>query len=273
MIRRKLSRPATEVQREGLGCSQTNLPIAIPMGTRKEPTKGSHLLILHLQISLDYRNKYLLPKTLMQIKAIILDLDQTLLHTLHRFHAVFSEMVGGLSWEDFVELFREDRLDDLIEGDRARFWEEFTKRFSEARHPEDRPIKGAGEVLKHLSKKYRIVVTTGRRVPPEEVWRELEEFGLSSYVHEVRTLEGHDGVWHRDALLRRILEDQGLSPDEVVFVGDYWVDMDSARRAGIKAIAVRTGLEPDERLLTHGALIIIDGIWELAEALERHLKG
>jgi len=204
----------------------------------------------------------------MPLKAIIFDLDQTLLHTLHRFHAVFSEMVGGLDWEDFLKLFREDRLDELIEGDRAEFWEEFTKRFSKVRHPEDRPIKGAREVLERLSRKYRVVITTGRRVPPEEVWRELEEFGLSPYVHEVRTLLGHDGVWHRDALLRRILEEHGLSPEEVIFVGDYWVDMDSARRAGVKAIAVRTGLEPDERLKRHGAFKVIDGIWELERTLE-----
>ena len=203
----------------------------------------------------------------MPIKAIILDLDQTLLHTLHRFHAVFSEMVGGLDWEEFLRLFREDRLDELVEGDRAEFWEEFTRRFSRTRHPEDRPIEGAREVLERLSRRYLIVVTTGRRVPPEEVWRELEEFGLAPYVHEVRTLLGHDGVWHRDALLRRILEEHGLSPEEAIFVGDYWVDMDSARRAGVRAVAVRTGLEPDDRLMEHGALRVIDGIWELEKIL------
>ncbi len=204
---------------------------------------------------------------MMPIKVIILDLDQTLLHTLHRFHSVFSEMVGGLDWEDFLELFREDRLDELIEGDRAKFWEEFTRRFSKARHQEDRPIEGARDVLKRLSERYRIVVTTGRRVPPEEIWRELEEFDLSPYVHDVRTLLGHDGVWHRDDLLREILRELGVSPEEAVFVGDYWVDMDSARRAGIRAIAVRTGLEPDERLMRHGAIRVIDGIWELEGAL------
>ncbi len=205
----------------------------------------------------------------MQIKAVIIDLDQTLLHTLHRFHTVFSKMIGDLEWDDFIRLFREDRLDELIEGDRALFWEEFTRRFAKIRHPDDRPVEGARDVLERLSKKYLIVVTTGRRVPSGEVWKELEEFGLSPYVHDVRTLLGYDGVWHRDVLLRRILKDYGLSPDEVVFVGDYWVDMDSAKRAGIRAIAVRTGLEPDERLLRHGALVIIDGIWELPKILER----
>ncbi len=201
------------------------------------------------------------------------DLDQTLLDTLHRFHKVYSEMIGGISWEDFIKLFREDKLDDLIKGDRAEFWEEFTRRFSEARHPEDRPIKGARKVLRKLSRKYRIVVTTGRRVPPEEVWKELDEFGLSEYIHEVYTLMGHDGVWHRDALLKRILEEHDLSPEEVVFIGDYWVDMDSARRVGVKAIAVRTGLEPDSRLLEHGAHIVIDGVWELENVLSKIDSG
>ncbi|MCD6348183.1 MAG: HAD family hydrolase [Candidatus Korarchaeota archaeon] len=207
------------------------------------------------------------------LKLIILDLDQTLLDTLRRFHQVYSEMIGGISWEEFVKLFREDRLDELIKGDRAEFWEEFTQRFSKARHPEDRPIRGAREALERLSRRYRVVVTTGRRVPPEEVWKELREFGLSPYVHEVRTLLGHDCMWYRDALLKSILKEFGLSPDEAIFVGDYWVDMDSARRTGIRAIGVRTGLEPDERLLEHGALKIIDGIWELEEALKELRMG
>ncbi|RLE73804.1 MAG: HAD family hydrolase, partial [Thermoprotei archaeon] len=125
------------------------------------------------------------------LRVIILDLDQTLLDTLHRFHSVLSEMIGGLDWDLFLKLFREDRLDELVKGDRAEFWREFTRRFSRARHPEDRPMKGAKRILRELSERYRIVVTTGRRVPPEEVWRELKEFGLAGYVHEVRTLMGH----------------------------------------------------------------------------------
>ncbi len=207
------------------------------------------------------------------LKLIILDLDQTLLDTLHRFHQVYSEMIGGISWEEFVKLFREDRLDELIKGDRAEFWEEFTRRFSKVRHPEDRPIRGAREVLRELSRKYHVVVTTGRRVPPEEVWRELKEFGLAEYVHEVHTLMGHDGVWHRDSLLRRILESHGVEPEEAIFVGDYWVDMESAREAGIRAVGVRTGLEPDRRLREHGAVMILDGIWELRKALEEIVRN
>ena len=206
------------------------------------------------------------------IKLLIFDLDRTLIDTLRRFHEVYSEMVGGIEWEEFLNLFKDDRLDELVRGDRREFWEEFTRRFSRFRHPSDGPIPGARDVLMRLSTKYRIVVTTGRRVPPEKVWEELREFGLAEFVDEVRTLVGSDGLWERDGLLKRVLEENGVRPEEAIFVGDYWVDMESARRAGLRAIAVRTGLEPDDRLKEHGADAIIDGIWEL-ERLLKALEG
>ncbi len=214
-----------------------------------------------------------------RIRLAILDLDQTLLDTLRRFHVAFSEVlssVGGRppGWDEFVRMYAEDRLDEYIPRgvDKAEFWREFARRHAELRHPEDRLIEGAREALEELrTMGMRIVVTTGRRTTREALWEELRRFGLAELVDEVYTRGQHEpnsgGMWHRHELIQKILEDFDVRPEEAVFVGDYWVDVESAKLAGVLSIGVLTGLEPKERLRRKGADHVIPGIWELPSLL------
>jgi len=209
------------------------------------------------------------------IRLAILDLDQTLIDTLHRFHAAFSqalERVGGMppGWEEFVRMYSEDRLDEYIPDgiDPGEFWRDFARRHAEIRHPGDRLIEGAREALEELrGMGIRIVVTTGRRTTEDSVWGELRRFGLDGLVDGVYTLGQHEpnsgGLWHRHELIQRILSDFGVDPGEAVFVGDYWVDVESAKMAGVLSVGVLTGLEPEERLRRKGADHVIPGVWEL----------
>ncbi len=217
------------------------------------------------------------------MRLVILDLDQTILDTLPRFHSVFNEVleeVGGrpLPWGDFLGLYSADDLDSAIPGgvDPAFFWREFASRYSSRRHPGDAPIAGAREAIASLaSMGISLAVATGRRCDPEEVRGELEEFGLAdgiSAFYSLGQLEPESGIWDRDRLISAALADFGVPPREAAFVGDYWVDVRSAKRAGVTAIAVLTGLEPEERLRAAGADHIIGGIWELPDLI-RELAG
>ncbi len=197
-------------------------------------------------------------------KLVLVDLDQTLIDTLYRFYLTLEEMLEAkMSWWNFLHLFREDRLDDIVPEPKSVFWSEFTRRMSEKRTSLDRVYPGAVEVLSAIRAKKAVV--TGRNVEPELVWDELMEFGLAHLFDRVYT--GHSGGWRKDDVLRRALEDFKVRANEAVMVGDYWVDVASAKALGIKVIAVRTGLEPDERLLSHGADVIVDGIWEVERAI------
>jgi len=215
------------------------------------------------------------------LKLVILDLDQTVLDTLHRFHEVFNEVLeesGGrpLSWEEFVRYYSEDRLDEFVPRsvDQREFWREFAKRYAARVHPEDAPIRGAREALEELRRMgLRIVVTTGRRATPEQIWEELRKYGFADLVEAVYTLgqlePNSGGLWHRHELIEKVLSDFGVSPKEAAFVGDYWVDVESARMAGVLSIGVLTGLEPPERLRAKGADYILEGIWELPGLIRR----
>ncbi len=195
---------------------------------------------------------------------LLVDLDQTLVDTLYRFYLTLIEMLPGeISWLGFLTLFREDRLDEIVPEPRGVFWSEFTRRLSEKRTSMDRVYPGAVEALSAI--KARKAVVTGRNVEPELIWDELMEFGVAHLFERVYT--GHGEGWMKDQVLERALRDFGVRADEAVMVGDYWVDVASAKSLGIRVVAVRTGLEPDERLLMHGADLIVDGIWDVERAI------
>ncbi len=218
----------------------------------------------------------------MRLRAVILDLDMTLIDSLRRFYRVFNKVLERacgrrVSWSEFVKRFREDTLDDLLPEhvNPAEFWREFRRGYSEEPPlPGERLIPGAKETLKWLKRRgYAVVVTTGREVSEDAIWSELRHFGVDAYVDRVYTMlvqdpSEEDVTFIKTGMLRRVLSDLGLSPREVVFVGDYWVDMESCRRLGIVAIGVLTGYERPERLVKWGAKYVIPSIRELPRVIE-----
>jgi len=212
---------------------------------------------------------------------VIFDVDQTLLYTLKRFYKVFNATLNkfGLdpvSWEKFLELYSRDSLSTVFEGrvDRDDFWKIFLEDYDiECR--EDRPIEGAEEALRRAKELgLRVIVATGRRTPVESLRREMERFGLAKYVDSFYT--AREDPWVRGyakvGMMRRILEREKLRPEEVIMVADYLPDMELARRMGMRAIAVLTGLMPEEELRRRGAQWVIDSIAQLPPLLERILK-
>jgi len=214
------------------------------------------------------------------VKLVIFDLDQTLIDTIHRFHEVFNrvlEMFGGvrISWNDFIVAYSSDTLDDYIPKscDKRVFWREFRRIYSLFIHDLDKPIGGVEDVLKFLKLMgLKIVVCTGRECSREDVVKELQRFNLIQYVDGVYTLmyqdpSEEDVVFCRSGLLKRILDDYDVKVDEVLFVGDYWVDMYSAKKVGLKCVGVLTGYEPADRLMKFGADYIIRSVVELPKII------
>lgn len=206
-------------------------------------------------------------------KLFIFDLDQTLIDTLHRFHTALNLTLlefGGrpVGWGEFRRLYMRDELNTLIpEGvDTYSFWKKFRGKMSGWIHVYDRPIYGSKEVLEWVkSRGGRVVVTTGRDSHPEHVWLELKIFGLSRYVDKIYTIRlqdprDEDQLFSRRGLLKHAMEEYNAGRFETIFVGDYWVDMRSAKTLGITSIGVLTGLESREKLVENGADYVIEDV-------------
>ncbi len=211
-------------------------------------------------------------------KALILDLDMTLVDTLPRFFQVYNmtrEKYGlkKLSPEEFYRRFEEDSLsEDIPEEILQDFWMEFRRKYCDFISDEDRLIPGALELLRRAKDRgLKIIITTGRGCPAERIWEELRHFGIEKYVDGVYTSYMNEGrertLFYRRSIMEKALKDFGLKPEEVVFVADYLPDMECGRDMNIFTIGVLTGKKAKEALYDHGASVVLKDISEVIEYL------
>lgn len=76
-------------------------------------------------------------------------------------------------------------------------------------------------------------------------------------------------VMDKREVIREILRERGLDPAETAFVGDMVHDVETARHGGVLDIAVTTGFDPVEKLLTARPTVLLDGL----PTLQRLLGG
>lgn len=86
--------------------------------------------------------------------------------------------------------------------------------------------------------------------------------------HFVTTRCADEGAPKPDPwMLRDICDELGLDMSETLMVGDTTHDLGMARAAGAAAIAVTYGAHPREALEAEPALVVVDSVVELREAL------
>jgi phosphoglycolate phosphatase len=68
--------------------------------------------------------------------------------------------------------------------------------------------------------------------------------------------------------VRRAAERHGVTPAQCVVVGDTEHDIDCARAAGARVVAVATGGRSREQLESHGADLVLEDLGELARLLD-----
>ncbi len=117
--------------------------------------------------------------------------------------------------------------------------------------------------------------------------RKLKTFLLST-VHEDHfatqcRITGFDryldkpyiGIWDKRKKIHEILEENGLQPDETMFVGDMQHDIETAHHGGVHSCAVLTGYNTLEQLRAAEPDLIVEHLGELRKILEQsdlHLK-
>lgn len=204
-------------------------------------------------------------------KLIVFDLDQTLVYTLPRFHRVFCEILGkNISWDEFLKSYAEDSLNRYIceAGiEVEKFWKEFLKKYYPP-HPADKLIDGVDNILRILkSRGYIIVIHTGRIVPREYVWKELKDFGIVEFIDDVYTEDERFRTASFDKSVKLIEIRDRFKPDVFIYVGDYWPDMVSGKKAGAFVVGVTTGLEKEEKLRKFGADVVIESVSDICSVI------
>jgi len=94
--------------------------------------------------------------------------------------------------------------------------------------------------------------------------RVLVSLGLADYFDSTRCADETQSKPH-PRMLHEILVTRGKSPGDAVMIGDSEYDMDMARQAGVRSVAVSFGVHSTDRLASCGPLAVIDALPELLE--------
>jgi phosphoglycolate phosphatase-like HAD superfamily hydrolase len=189
----------------------------------------------------------------MRPKAIIFDLDGTLIHFPHEYLFDETERICQLLDEDPVdrkhmqECFRDfDFFRMLPELKRDDLTQKYWQHFDHGRYPKPRPFDFTKSLLRDISSSgIRIAVATARTRDFGEVAKSLADYtDFSEYLCYVASREKNAKSDWRDksAQITSILKHFNMSASEVMMVGDIPPDVHSAKEMKLGwSVAVLSG--------------------------------
>ncbi|MCT7956890.1 HAD-IA family hydrolase [Laspinema palackyanum] len=128
-----------------------------------------------------------------------------------------------------------------------------------------KPTAGILESLHTLKQKeHKLGIVTSNSLENVKAFLERNEMTkLFSFIHAGSTLFG------KNKAIRRFLKKEGVSPESVIYVGDETRDIEAAKKARIKVIAVTWGFNSKMVLAQHNPDLAIDKPQDLIAAIER----
>jgi HAD superfamily hydrolase (TIGR01509 family) len=205
---------------------------------------------------------------LKQIRGVILDVDGTLVDSNdaharawvealaeHGVQVPFEKIrpligMGGDKLLPEVSSFEED----TPEGERIS--KRRSEIFKERYLPKLKPFPSTRELLKRMRDEgLKLVVASSAK--EDELNPLLKIAGADDLIKEKTSSDDAENSKPDPDIVKAALDSSGLSPDEVVMMGDTPYDIESASRAGVRVVAVRSGGWKDSDL--SGAVAIYDG--------------
>lgn len=201
------------------------------------------------------------------IRAVLFDWDGTLVDSYHAdaqaYMAMFKEM--GVDWgeeelarhysPDWYRVYRAAGIPESRWADADRIWRSFY-----GRH-EPGLMRGARRVLSALKPRFVLgIVTSGDRARVQAQVRRLrlaKMFAVSVCSED---------AWHRKphpAPIQLAMRRIGFFPQECVYAGDAPEDIQMARRAGVRTVAIQGPFPTHQRLRAAQPCALLRSIGEL----------
>jgi HAD superfamily hydrolase (TIGR01509 family) len=208
------------------------------------------------------------------IRTILLDIDGTLMDTnyLHveAWEQAFAEVgerppryrihhqVGKGSDRLIPEFVEDGEAGERV----SELHGEFYAKLQDRGHP----LPGAKELIASLADQgYEVWFATSAK--PEELEHHMEELEAEGKVAGVVSSEEVEGTKPAPDIFELALQRAGSSPEETVAVGDSVWDVESAKEAGVRTVAVMTGGAFSRAELEEaGAFAVYEDCAELLEA-------
>ncbi|HEV3420249.1 MAG TPA: HAD family hydrolase [Candidatus Acidoferrum sp.] len=205
------------------------------------------------------------------LHGVLFDWDGTLLNSYHADSQAYLAMfrVMGVNWgleeleqhysPDWYAVYRAAKIAEERWDEADRVWRAYY-----AKHP-SKLMAGTRQVLGQLGSRHKLgLVSSGDR---DRVSRQLRQFRLTR-VFRTRVLGGdtEEKKPHPAPLLKALMEMKAEARN-CVYVGDTPEDVEMARAAGVRAIAVLGPFPTEKRLRAVRPEILLNGLQELPKLL------
>jgi len=213
----------------------------------------------------------------MPTRAAILDVDGTLVdtnyhHTIAWYRAFREQDLVLPIWRIHRSIgMGGDQLVATLAGDDwAAEHGEAASEGHDARYmeliDEVRPLSDARTLIERLkAEEWTVVLASSAK--EHEVDHYLDLLEARELADSWTSSEDVEATKPEPDLVQDALEKAGVEKEDAVLLGDSTYDCEAARRAGVQAIAVRTGGFADEELRDAGADAVFEDLGELLEKL------
>lgn len=160
-------------------------------------------------------------------------------------------------------------IKELLNGiDVQKFLDVYLKTYYQATVMKAKPFPKIPETLDKLSKKAKLALITMRYVPREIITSELEKFGLSRYFQTIITaLDTNEPKPSPEALIKCAMQ-MDVQMCDCAIVGDSVADIRAGKNAGIKTVAVLSGIFSRRELERENPDLIIENVNQLPDFIE-----
>ncbi len=209
----------------------------------------------------------------MKIKAIVFDLDGTLLNTLTDLSVSVNYMLDKYGFPSRTEkevrsflgsgirVLVEKALPDEHKGMLDECLKVFKTHYDVHKDDNTAPYDGVIEMLASVKAAgYKSAIVSNKYDAAVQELKDKTFTGLIDFAlgegNGIKTKPAPDGVW-------LALGKLGVSKEESVYIGDSEVDLLTAKNAGLKCIAVTWGFRDRDELVKNGAEYIADSPREI----------
>ncbi len=217
-------------------------------------------------------------KIKLKVKGILLDLDGTIVDSrkayLEAAKSAFAA-IGRKTVDTKIAMEVPRRLEqnlsisNIIKGrDSQKFLDVYLKAYYQVTSLKAKPMPNVSETLKKLSQKTKLALITMRYVPKEKVIKELQKFGLAEYFQLVITALDTQYPKPSPEALIKCAKRLGIQVSQCAVVGDSVADTRAGKTAGMKTIAVLSGIFTKEELEKEKPDLILKSINEIPDFLE-----
>lgn len=217
-------------------------------------------------------------QTKFQVKAILLDLDGTIVDSKEAYIEAFKRTWAKMQLDNFDsklafeiprKLEQNIPINDIVQVDDVEgFLEIYREEYYHVTAEKTKLIPKIAETLEKLSKKARLALITMRFVPRKRIMLELEKFGIANYFEYVVTaLDTHTPKPSPEALIK-CANQMNVQTCDCLIVGDSVADVKAGKRAEIVTVAVLSGIFSREELEAEKPDLILESVDQLPDFLE-----